>query len=267
MVNAPKASCRFAATVGGRGRAILGVDSHLTGSPMASFVHARGRRRPKARLLLPLVVLAGFATLATAVVAYLLWPRWPGAAVRLDAPALPITVGGTTFNVPPAAIRMPVQRHPGAQERVDLGFLWPSLLPPDPASKPTAGTVANPFDRIFITIADPDGELAPEDRLKTIYPRYLEKEPSSGPEGLLVLAFRAGTPYQGEDLIYDPSAPERFAVRCTRTQGPALGTCLSERRIGGADVTVRVLRDWLEDWHAVAGGIDKLLAGLRGSAG
>ena len=46
------------------------------------------------------------------------------------------SVGGVTFNVPPAAIRVPVQRQPGAQARIDLTFLWPSLTPPDPAIKP-----------------------------------------------------------------------------------------------------------------------------------
>ena len=46
-----------------------------------------------------------------------------------DAPSLPITIGGMAFNVPPAAIRFKVQRRPGAQARVDLSFVWPSLDP------------------------------------------------------------------------------------------------------------------------------------------
>lgn len=225
--------------------------------------HPRPRRRGRPKgLLLPLVLLAGFASVAIALVAYLLWPSWPKGAVALDAPAVPITVGGTSFNVPPAAIRVPVQRHPGAQERVDLAFLWPSLEPPDPAAKPALATPTHPLDRIFITIAEAAGELPPQERIKSIYPRYLERDPSVGPAGLLVLPFRAGTPYQGEDLIYDPAAPEKFLVRCTRTAGPALGSCLYERRIGGADVTARVLRDWLEDWRAIAQSIDRLLTGL-----
>ena len=66
-------------------------------------------------------------------VAYVLWPRWPDAPVALDAPSLPIVVAGVAFNIEPAAIRMPVQRRPGTQERVDLAYLWPSLVPPDPA--------------------------------------------------------------------------------------------------------------------------------------
>ena len=99
--------------------------------------HLRRRRREKSgQLLLPLIVLATVAVSAFVYIGYVLWPRWP--TPRLDAPALPITVAGVAFNLPPAAIRVPVQRRPGAQERVDLAFLWPSLEPPDPNAKPPA---------------------------------------------------------------------------------------------------------------------------------
>jgi hypothetical protein len=39
--------------------------------------------------------------------------------------------------------------------------------------------------------------------------------------------------------------------------------CLHERRIGGADVTLRFPREWLSDWRAVADGLDRLIAGFR----
>jgi hypothetical protein len=39
--------------------------------------------------------------------------------------------------------------------------------------------------------------------------------------------------------------------------------CLHVRRIGETDVTVRVLRDWLDDWRGVADNIDRLISGLR----
>ena len=58
----------------------------------------------------------------------------PGDLAR--RPSLPITIGGVAFNVPPAAIRFKVQRRPGAQARVDLSFVWPSLTPPDLSIKP-----------------------------------------------------------------------------------------------------------------------------------
>src|SRR2546423_10959771 len=93
------------------------------------------RRRGARALLLPLVVFAGLAMVATAYIAYVLWPRWPGPGADFTAPVLPVTVGGVTFNIPPAAIRTPMQRRPGTYERLDLSFLWPSLDPPDANAK------------------------------------------------------------------------------------------------------------------------------------
>jgi hypothetical protein len=243
---------------------------------MAHIAHAAHSRRRAARNR-PTALLVGllltFAALAVGYIAYVLWPRWPAAVLSLDAPTLPITVGGVTFNIPPAAVRVAVQRRPGAQERVDLAFRWPSLAPPDPHAKPPSvphepdAVTAPVIDRVFVSIAASDG-LSPTERIRTIYPRYSERAPTAGAGGLAVLAFRRDTPYSGEDLIYDAREPERFLVRCTRDGSAAVsGTCLYERRIEAADVVVRFPRAWLADWPAVAGGIEQLLAQLRPTAG
>ncbi len=175
---------------------------------MVHVAEQRGRplrRRPPRRsghgpLLLPLVVFAAVAFMAVVYIGYVLWPRWPGPPIGPDAPALPIAVAGVTFNVPPAAIRVPVQRRPGTHERVDLAFLWPSLEPPDPNAKsspPAPGTApAQIVERIFVTIAGAGDTLDPTDRLLNIYPRYAAAETTPGPGGLTVLAFREGTPYR-----------------------------------------------------------------------
>src|SRR5437764_6167509 len=112
----------------------------------------RKRRSASSGLLFALVTLIALIVGAAVLVALMLWPRWPGTAVAPDAPALPITVGNVLFNVPPAAIRVPMQRHSGAQERLDLAFLWPSLDPPDASAKPAPAEAAPPIDRLFITI-------------------------------------------------------------------------------------------------------------------
>jgi len=228
------------------------------------------RRTARSLLMLPIAIFCGVTLLAAGYVAYVLWPRWPGPPVAPDAPSLPIVVAGSLFNVPPAAIRVRVQRRPGVQERVDLAFLWPSLLPPDAASNLAAtapapsGAAAGPSapDRVFMTIANSDGMLPPLERIKTIYPRYLAPTPVAGPNGLIALAFRSDTPYQGEDLLYPPISPERFVLRCSRPSGPTPGTCLYERRIGEAEVTIRFPRDWLNDWQDVASKVDRLIGSL-----
>src|SRR5262245_8097764 len=131
------------------------------------------RRHPPSRtgFALPIVMAVALVAAATAAIAYLLWPRWPGPPLAPDAPPLPITIGGVTFNVPPAALRVPVQRRPGAQERIDLAFLWPSLEPPPvvtstTASAATASPAPRTLERIFVTIAAAGDKLAPAERVK-----------------------------------------------------------------------------------------------------
>jgi hypothetical protein len=210
-----------------------------------------------------LVAAAGLcaAGLAGAPIAYMLWPA--PVPVSADAPSLPISVGGIAFNVPPAAIRFKVQRRPSAQVRVDLSFVWPSLAPPDLSIKPLPSEAPSINDRLFVTIAASDNMLSPAERLKTIYPRYADAAPIVGTDGLSLQGFRDGSPYQGEDLILEPAQPERFLLRCTRRGASTPAMCLHERRIGGADVTARFPRAWLDDWRTVADAVDRLIAGFR----
>jgi hypothetical protein len=170
-----------------------------------------------------------------------------------------------TFNVPPAAIRVKMQRRPGQQSRIDLSFVWPTLTPPEMPARLTQSDLPALIERIFVTIATSDSTLPPVERFEIIYPRYADGPPVAGADGLTSRRFRAGSPYQGEDLVYDAAAPARFLLRCTHRIGSTPGMCLHERRIGGADVTVRFPRDWLTDWRKVSAGVDALIASLRPS--
>ena len=224
---------------------------------------ARKGRAGHSPLAGPVLLFAAVVVTAALYVAYVLWPRWPEAPVSLDAPSLPVIIAGTFFNIEPAAIRQSVQRRPGTQERVDLAYLWPSLVPPDPARKPSVGDPVDPNERLFVTIQSSDGTLPLMERVKTIYPRYLVAEPTAGPEGLTVRGFRNETPYRDEELVFEQAAPEHFLARCARRGVINSGSCLLERRIGNADITVRFPRDWLKDWQNVAAGIDRLMVRLH----
>jgi hypothetical protein len=224
--------------------------------------------------MLPFALLALLVLGAGIFVSFVLWPTWPSRPVPLDAPAIPITVANVLFDVPPAAIRATVQRHPGPHERVDLAFMWPSLVPPQPDAKGAdqaaadndGGAAAKPVDtmeRLFVTIAGLGTVLPPAERLRTIYPRYIEAQATAGPDGLAVVPFRAGTPYDGEDLVYVGTNPEQFFARCTRQVGTVRGTCLYERLIDAAEVTLRFPRTWLDDWRGVVAGADRLMAQLH----
>jgi hypothetical protein len=225
--------------------------------------HPAKRRAAPSPLTAPMLLFAAATLIAAVYVAYVLWPRWPDAPVAIDAPSLPVVIGGVAFNIEPAAIRQSVQRRPGTQERVDLSYLWPSLVPPDPALKSSGGAPANPNERLFVTIQTADGTLPLIERVQTIYPRYLVPEPVAGPPGLTMRGFRDNTPYQGEEMVFESAAPEHFLARCARRGVINSGSCLLERRVGNADITIRFPRDWLSDWQNIAAGIDALIARLH----
>jgi hypothetical protein len=226
----------------------------------------RGLRRRHRGHLVPIVLGCVIAAGAIALVAYLLWPTWE-ADNSSDPTRLPVSVGGTVFNVPTHAVRRKVQRHSGPQERVDLSFAWPSLDAagsPKHAGADTPEDAVPPIDRIFLSISAHHDTLAPDIRARTIYPRYLEKTSPPGQDGLTARAFRDATPYSNEDLFL-ASAPNLVA-RCTRDAATP-GMCLSERRIDGADLIFRFPRSWLAQWRDVAGAMDRLTTQLRAPRG
>jgi len=227
---------------------------------------ARGSRRPRRSHMVPIVLATGLAGGAIALVAYLLWPTW-GTDTSSDPARLPVSIGATLFNIPPMAIRMKIQRHSGPQERVDLGFDYPSLEAPEGIKHVSADAVEDamqPIDRIFLSIAAHHDSMAPEVRVMTIYPRYFEQASTTGQDGLTMRAFRDRTPYSGEDLFF-ADAPA-LTARCTR-DGETPGMCLSERRIDGADLTFRFPRSWLARWRDAANAMDRLTVQLHGARG
>lgn len=222
----------------------------------------RRRSRWSTILLVTASCIAGAAALAT--VAYLLWPTWR-AATPDDPSRLPITVGSALFNVPAKAIRMRMQRRAGPQERIDLAFEYPSLLPPEPQAHVTADTVEGrpvAANRMFLSIAADGGVVTPIERVRTIYPRYVEAQ-ADAQDGLTGRAFRENSPYRGEDLFM--ADRPAFVVRCTR-DSMTPGMCLSERRVDGAHLTFRFPRGWLSDWRGVAASMDKLVERMQGKS-
>jgi hypothetical protein len=227
---------------------------------------ARNTRKDPRSHMLPIMLACAITVSAIALIAYLLWPTWEP-DVSSDPARLPVSIGATLFNVPTAAIRMKIQRRSGAQERIDLNFAFPSLETPEAPKHVSADSVEEalqPIDRIFLSISAHHDSLAPDIRVRTIYPRYLEDAVTPGQDGLMMRAFRDGSPYSNEDMFF-ASAPD-INARCTRDAATP-GMCLSERRIEGADLTFRFPRSWLEKWREVADAMHRLTLQLHGPRG
>lgn len=222
----------------------------------------RPRRQRRHSHLVPILFGVGLAAPAVAVVAYLLWPTWqsqkPG-----DPDRIPVSVGSTLFNVPTHAFRRKVQKQSGPQERVDLSFVYPSLQASQAPRHVTVETFdegLQPIDRIFLSVEAHHNAMSPDTRLRTIYPLYVD-QPKPSADGLTMQPFREFTPYASEDLALG-SAPNLVA-RCTR-DGATPGMCMSERRVGGADLIFRFPRAWLDDWRQIGNAMDRLTAELAG---
>ena len=125
----------------------------------------------------------------------------------------------------------------------------------------TVDDKVQPIDRIFLSIAAHHDSLAPDIRVRTIYPRYLEQNSTPVEDGLTMRAFRDGSPYSSEDLFRPQRRTSPRAARATPTTP---GMCLSERRIDGADLTFRFPRSWLAQWRDVADAMERLTVQLRG---
>jgi hypothetical protein len=221
----------------------------------------RGRRPARRGSRLPLVLGGALGAASIAAVAYLLWPTWHAQDVG-DPDRTPVLIGDTLFNVPTKAFRVKYQRRSGPQDRVDLNFMYPSLAAPVGVTHKTAEEIAEfqPVDRIFVSIAAHQDTLAPDMRLRTIYPRYLARTAPQVDDGLTLRPFVDGSPYAHEDLFTAEQPP--LAARCTRDRQTP-GMCLSEIRIEGADLTFRFPRQWLTRWRDVAGAIGRLAAQLH----
>jgi hypothetical protein len=218
---------------------------------------AGGQTRRARGPILHAIFFAALAALGIGSIVYLLMPHWSVEQAPDVAPRLPISIAGVVFNIAPAAIRFPVQRRTGPQDRVDLAYVWPELSPPDSHAGVSMA-------RLFVAIEPAQSTMLPSERLRSIYPRYADTPSASGPGGLVIAAFRDDSPYTGEDLLYDPAAPDRFLVRCNRSQGPlTLAMCLYERPDGAAALTFRFPRDWLDNWPAVVEATDRLIEGWR----
>ena len=127
----------------------------------------------------------------------------------------------------------------------------------------TAALAEAENDRLFVTIVSLAGVLPPLERLRTIYLRYVAAQAAAGPDGLAVLPFRSATPYDGQDLVYAANDPQQFLARCTRAAGAVPSTCISERAVDGAQISIRFPRDWLSDWRNVAASFDRLATQLH----
>ena len=210
-----------------------------------------GGRKSRSFLLALAIAAAMMAAVAT-FVSYMLWPTWPKAHVALDAPGHP----GDRSPVCCSTCR---RRRSGRRCNVSRartsGWTWcffgprlrrrPDGTPKPPSDAPIAeggdarAVLRGRDDRLFVTIAGRGAVLAPAraaaHHLSALFRGTGDRR---GPDGLAILPFRAGTPYEGEDFVYvaeaGPSSSSPFA---RARPGGLPGTCIQEHALGAAVIS------------------------------
>lgn len=136
----------------------------------------------------------------------------------------------------------------GDRHRISLRMPLASLIPTD---------LADPESFVSLVFTTSDRSLAPSERVKMLYARFLSSEAAQAPGGLIRRQFRDATPYEGETLFLSPPEGRAFAARCPTESNPKIqATCYAEIRHAGFDIQIQLARRDLALW-------DKLVARIR----
>ncbi len=137
-----------------------------------------------------------------------------------------------------------------------------------PEFSPVSETDRGGSQVVTLTLTPRDEGLDPQERPSKLYARFLTPETFTGPGGLVLRRFEAGSPYQSEELFIAPPDGRAFFARCPAPQTGTLGeSCLSVFRMGPIDVELRYPASLLEQWDTLDEGRRSLLSQMRAASG
>jgi len=114
------------------------------------------------------------------------------------------------------------------------------------------GDAAAPEAQLIVALAAPDRAVAPADRPRLIYARFLSSDASTFGGNLVRRSFRDDTPYAGEVLLLAPPEGRNFAARCAqRGDGPVAPTCSAELRRNGLDIQLQMAEADVRHWERI----------------
>lgn len=140
----------------------------------------------------------------------------------------------------------------GDRQRISLRMPLTGLITTDLAD-------ADAF--VLLVFTTSDQSLAPSERVKLLYARFLSSEAAPAAGGLIRRQFREGTPYEGETLFLSPPEGRAFAARCPTTGRPEIPvTCHAEIRHAGFDIQIQLARRDLALWEKIVARVRALPA-------
>lgn len=222
------------------------VRSARIGRPVAKPCPATTQLADRRLMLAAALGLAGSLGLTGLVATWLARPPSPAGPVVVSALTARPLVLPAAWIVRPGAVAEASPDRIDSRNRIDLAIPWTELT----------GSVLPGLMRVTATRApETEAPLSPARR----YARFLTAEAQPMPGGLMRRRFRAGTPFEGEDLYLAEGEGSRFAARCATSRVPEPdAACLSEVRIGTLALRLRFSADRLPAWSAGLAGLERL---------
>ena len=195
-----------------------------------------------------MAILAITAGLAVGGLAFSLRPAPTPAPKDVEA-----TIGVKRLRIPAGLVR---SHDP--EGRIDLALRWMDLN----SAATTGGQDKSPAPRIgdvlLVTLAPADPAQTSTDRLGGLYARFLEPTVKAGPGNLIERRFKAGSPYENQELLFAPPDGRRFLAVCDAKPRagevlPPLCTTRFERN--GVSVQVRFEPRLVESWERIESGL------------
>ncbi|MFE1600951.1 hypothetical protein [Methylobacterium sp. ID0610] len=152
---------------------------------------------------------------------------------------------GRRVGLPAAWFAGPVSGD-AAAERLDLVIPWSDLAAPGGS------------DRLHVTVTRAPATEAPLSPARR-YARFLTAQVEPLADGLVRRRFKAGSPFEGEDLYLAQADGSRFAARCAvevAVSAPDTA-CLSEVQAGDLSFRLRFAADRLPAWNGALQALER----------
>lgn len=206
------------------------------------------------RSLAPVAAAFAAALLSMTTIGLIRWRSAPESTPSVVA----IQIGARALELDARLLQPGSQRMGGKLERADLILGWPKFGPAPRLALDEKGRPALPSSaaHVLVSLHAADGP-DPATRTLSVHGRFVEREIWSNPGGLVARRFKAGSPYEGEELAMTADGRE-FAARCPVAgfgRGHVAPRCLAVFRLVDIDATVSFDPSLLPEWRDLKDGV------------
>ncbi len=178
---------------------------------------------------------------------------------------LPVKFDGAVFAIAEHQFLWIEQSPQSEAQSIEIALRWPpaKLAFLNPRDEPASGLSLN--DGLFVSIQRRGNNLTAQDRVTTIYPKYLAGASEIGPDDLSMHSFAEGTVYEGQKLYVGQQEAMPVHYLCFEDgQNLAPDLCRGERPMWDRfTVIYRFHRSHLDDWRSIEETVTELQSTLR----